>query len=107
MKIISKIEKVNNRTIPNDVYNEFLEDCGRTAETLAMEEHTILDLFKTKRLRYLQYFILSTALCFLPLYLIKLYNSFVRRYTIYKNCQLVTESVLLQINSSKHGLLLC
>ncbi|XP_033300362.1 carcinine transporter-like [Bombus bifarius] len=51
MKIISKIEKVNNRTIPNDVYNEFLEDCGRTAETLAMEEHTILDLFKTKRLR--------------------------------------------------------
>lgn len=65
MKIISKIEKVNNRTIPNDVYNEFLEDCGRTAETLAMEEHTILDLFKTKRLRYLQYFILSAALCFL------------------------------------------
>lgn len=62
MKIISKIEKVNNRTIPNDVYNEFLEDCGRTAETLALEEHTILDLFKTKRLRYLQYFILSTAL---------------------------------------------
>lgn len=53
MKIISRIEKVNNRTIPNDVYNEFLEDCGRTAEILSGEEHTILDLFKTKRLRYL------------------------------------------------------
>lgn len=52
MKILRKIEKVNGIQLPEDVYEEFLEDCNRTAETLSSETHTLLDLFRTKRLRY-------------------------------------------------------
>nr|XP_034179644.1 carcinine transporter-like [Osmia lignaria] len=51
MQILRKIEKVNNVKLPEDVYEEFLEDCNRTADTLSLEVHTLLDLFKTKRLR--------------------------------------------------------
>ncbi|XP_076295140.1 organic cation transporter protein [Lasioglossum baleicum] len=49
--IIRKIEKRNDRIIPDDVFKDFVEDCKRTADKLASEEHSILDLLKTKRLR--------------------------------------------------------
>ncbi|XP_043265569.1 carcinine transporter-like [Colletes gigas] len=52
LKIITKIEKVNDEEIPRDVYEEFLSDSIQTSEALAAESHTILDLFRTKRLRY-------------------------------------------------------
>ncbi|CAK9808197.1 Carcinine transporter [Anthophora quadrimaculata] len=51
MKILATIEKINKRTIPPDVYEEFLIDCKNTAAALAAETHTVADLFKTKRLR--------------------------------------------------------
>ncbi|XP_076650270.1 organic cation transporter protein [Halictus rubicundus] len=49
--IIRKIEKTNKRTIPDNVFREFLDDCEITADKLASEEHSILDLLRTKRLR--------------------------------------------------------
>ncbi|XP_076376722.1 organic cation transporter protein [Megalopta genalis] len=50
-KIIRKIERWNRETIPDNVYSEFMDDCVRTADKLASEEHSILDLLKTRRLR--------------------------------------------------------
>ncbi|KOC60999.1 Organic cation transporter protein [Habropoda laboriosa] len=51
MKILERIEKVNKKVVPPDIYDNFLEDCRKTASTLASETHTIADLFKTRRLR--------------------------------------------------------
>ncbi|XP_076629833.1 organic cation transporter protein [Colletes latitarsis] len=51
LKIITKIEKVNDEEIPRDVYEEFLSDSIQTSEAFAAESHTIFDLFRTKRLR--------------------------------------------------------
>ncbi|OAD59193.1 Organic cation transporter protein [Eufriesea mexicana] len=50
-KIIGRIEKINKTEIPKDIYEDFLQDCVKTADELAAEEHTIADLFKTRRLR--------------------------------------------------------
>ncbi|XP_015439318.1 PREDICTED: organic cation transporter protein-like [Dufourea novaeangliae] len=51
IRIIAKIEKVNRMTIPSDIYQMFVDDCARTADILAAEDHSILDLLRTKRLR--------------------------------------------------------
>ncbi|XP_054008856.1 organic cation transporter protein-like [Hylaeus anthracinus] len=51
LKIITRIEKINDSEIPDEVYKEFLDDCIETADTLAAEDHTVFDLFKTTRLR--------------------------------------------------------
>ncbi|XP_012136352.2 organic cation transporter protein [Megachile rotundata] len=50
-KIIRRIEKVNKVKIPEDVYEEFIDDCTKTAEAASTEVHTLMDLFKTRRLR--------------------------------------------------------
>lgn len=52
MKIISLIEKINRNKIPEDVYQEFQEECEKAIAILAEDEmFTLLDLFKTRRLR--------------------------------------------------------
>ncbi|XP_032681670.1 organic cation transporter protein-like [Odontomachus brunneus] len=51
VKIMTKIEKINRTELPRDVYENFLDDCVETAETLAAEDYSIAALFKTKRLR--------------------------------------------------------
>ncbi|KAG7200650.1 hypothetical protein KM043_001206 [Ampulex compressa] len=51
VRIMTRIEKINRTDVPQEVYESFLDDCMETAETLAAEEHTVADLFKTKRLR--------------------------------------------------------
>lgn len=56
IKIIGSIEKINKTKIPPDIYEDFFQDCIKTASELAAEEHTIADLFKTRRLRYCNYY---------------------------------------------------
>ncbi|XP_017878090.2 organic cation transporter protein [Ceratina calcarata] len=51
MRIIWSIEKINRTVIPPDIYEEFEDDCQKTAEELSAETHSIKDLFRTKRLR--------------------------------------------------------
>lgn len=53
MKIISSIEKINKKEIPQDIYEDFLDDSVQTADTLGDQRHSFVDLFRTKRLRYL------------------------------------------------------
>lgn len=52
LKIITKIEKINDADVPQYVYEEFLDDCVKTADILSSQRHTILDLFRTKHMRY-------------------------------------------------------
>ncbi|XP_076165331.1 organic cation transporter protein [Ptiloglossa arizonensis] len=51
LKIIARIEKVNNTHIPRDIYEEFIDDCIETADMIATENHRLVDVFRTKRLR--------------------------------------------------------
>ncbi|EFN82543.1 Solute carrier family 22 member 5 [Harpegnathos saltator] len=51
VRIMMKIEKINRTNIPRDIYENFLDDCVETAETLAVEDYSIAALFRTKRLR--------------------------------------------------------
>ncbi|XP_076759799.1 organic cation transporter protein [Xylocopa sonorina] len=51
MKIIRSIERTNRIDIPQDVYEEFVKDCEKTADELSVESYSIADLFRTKRLR--------------------------------------------------------
>lgn len=48
---MTKIEKINRTKVPQEIYEDFLDDCVETAETLGREDYTIVVLFKTKRLR--------------------------------------------------------
>lgn len=51
VRILVNIEKVNRVTLPQDVYDSFLNDCVKTAESIASESYGLMDLFRTKRLR--------------------------------------------------------
>lgn len=52
LKIISLIEKINRNKIPESVFEEFKEECEKAVIILAEDEmYTLIDLFKTRRLR--------------------------------------------------------
>lgn len=52
LKIISLIEKINRNKIPEDVFEEFQEECEKDIAMMAEDEmYTLLDLFRTRRLR--------------------------------------------------------
>jgi len=51
LEIITKIEKINRATVPEDVYEKFMDYCLETTQDLAIKDYTIIDLFKTRRLR--------------------------------------------------------
>ncbi|RLU25847.1 hypothetical protein DMN91_002008 [Ooceraea biroi] len=42
VKIIMKIEKINFTSVPQDIYENFLDDCVETAETLATKNYSTL-----------------------------------------------------------------
>lgn len=46
-----KIEKVNGTDVPQGLFEDFIDDCMDTAENSPAENTSILDLFKTPRLR--------------------------------------------------------
>ncbi|XP_076677600.1 organic cation transporter protein [Andrena cerasifolii] len=53
VKIISSIEKINKKEVPQDIYEDFLDNSLQTAGTLSAERHSFVDLFRTRRLRNL------------------------------------------------------
>lgn len=50
-EIIHKFEKVNKKTIDPEVFNNFIETCNRRNDELKDKTYSLLDLFKTPRLR--------------------------------------------------------
>lgn len=52
IKIISLIEKINRNKIPKEVFEQFQEECEKAIAILAEDEmYTLIDLFRTRRLR--------------------------------------------------------
>lgn len=52
MEILKKFEKVNGRTVAPQIYKDFTDSCARMQEEeAANSNYSILDLFRTPRLR--------------------------------------------------------
>ncbi len=50
-KIIHKFERINKKTIDPIVFQNFLDTCQRNSETQKDQKYSLLDLFKTPKLR--------------------------------------------------------
>ena len=51
VKIMMRIEKINDREIPKKIFEDFIDDCMEKAENSPKDDTSIVDLFKTPRLR--------------------------------------------------------
>lgn len=75
-KIIGKFERINKKSIPTEVYKQFTETCDRQNEALKDKTYSLIDLFKTPRLR-------KTALLTIVIYMGSslVYDGYIRSIT--------------------------
>lgn len=75
-KIIETFERVNKKTIPTEVFKQFIDTCNRHNEELKDKTYSLFDLFKTPRLR-------KTALLTIVIYMCTslVYDGYIRSIT--------------------------